>query len=94
MRKLLICGALAAATLLPASAAQAYGDAPWCLKYSLGRGSAAERCEYRTFEHCASDRSLSNSFCVQNARYLPYWQGRFGEEPVRKLSHKKKHRTQ
>jgi hypothetical protein len=94
MQKLLWCGALAAAALFPASAAQAYGDSPWCLKYSLGRGSAAERCEYRTFEHCAGDRTLSGAFCVQNSRYLPYWQGRFGEQPTRKISRKKKHRSQ
>jgi hypothetical protein len=91
MRKLLLCGALIAEALLPTSGAQAYGDAPWCLKISLGPGSVSERCEFRTFEACNADRTLSNAFCIQNSRYLPYWQGRgFGES--QKISHKKKHR--
>jgi hypothetical protein len=95
MRKLILCGAVVAAALLPTSAAQAYGDAPWCLKTPLGRGTVSERCDFRTFENCSSERTLSNAFCVQNSRYLPYWQGRgFGEEPVRKTTRRKKHRPQ
>jgi hypothetical protein len=97
MRKLFLGGALIAGALLPASGAQAaYGDAPWCLNKSLGRGGAAERCEYRTFEACNADRTLSNSFCIQNPRYLPYWQGRGFDAPQapQRVSHKskKKHR--
>jgi hypothetical protein len=86
-----VVGALIAALLLPASGAQAYGDAPWCLNFSLGRGGAAERCEFRTFEGCSAERTLGNSFCIQNSRYLPYWQGRGYGEP-QKISRKKRHR--
>jgi hypothetical protein len=91
MRKLLLCGALIAGGLLPTSGARAYGDAPWCLNMSLGAGSASERCEFRTFEACNANRILSNSFCIQNSRYLPYWQGRGYGEP-QKISRKKRHR--
>jgi len=97
MRKLMICGAVAAAAaLLPNAPAHAYGDAPWCLKAPVARGAVSERCDFRTFESCAGERMSwgSSSFCVQNSRYLPYWQGRFGQEPVAKASRKKKHRNQ
>ena len=63
--------------------ARAYGDAPWCLNMPLGGGSVAERCDFRTFEACNADRILSNAFCVQNSRYLPYWQGRGFDKPTR-----------
>ena len=99
MRKLLMCGAMAAAALLllPNAPARAYGNGPWCLKAPVARGIVSERCDFRTFESCAGERMSwgNSSFCIQNSRYLPYWQGRgFGEDPTRKLSHKKKHRTQ
>ena len=57
-----------------------------------------------TFGHCgntydatrtwkALDSCSNSAFCSQNPRYLPYWQGRgFGEEPVRAVRYKKKHR--
>ena len=59
-----------------------------------GPGSVAERCNFRTFEACRNERTLwgSTAFCSQNPRYLPYWQGGFGEEPRRKVSRKKKYR--
>jgi len=93
MRKLLISTALAAWVLLPAAPAEAY-DGPWCVKASVGR-SVAEICHFRTFEACRDERSLwgSTAFCVQNSRYLPYWQGQgFDQEPRRKLSRKARHR--
>jgi len=55
----------------------AYYEGPWCLKARLGR-SVAEICHFRTFEACLGERNFhgSTSFCVQNPRYLPYWQAR------------------
>jgi hypothetical protein len=92
MQKLLWCGTVIAATLLlPASGARAHGDAPWCMNMPLGGGSVAERCDFRTFEACSADRILSNAFCVQNSRYLPYWQGHGFDEP-HKVVRKKLHR--
>ena len=93
MRKLLWIGLLTAAALLPAANAEAY-EGPWCMRGSAGRGSIAEICHFNTFEACRNERSLwgSTAFCSQNPRYLPYWQGRFGQEPGHVLSRKKKHR--
>ena len=95
MRKLLLCGALAAASLFPVAPAQAYGDAPWCLKASIGLGVVSERCDFPTFETCRNERPMwgNGAFCVQNSRYLPYWQGRgFDREASRKPARKSKHR--
>ena len=93
MRKFLWAGVLAAAALLPAATAEAY-EGPWCMRGNMGR-SMAEICHFQTFEACANERILwgTTAFCSQNPRYLPYWQGRgFGEEPVRAVRYKKKHR--
>ncbi len=91
MRKLLILGALAAVTLLPEGPAQAQMEGPWCLRANIGRG-VSERCDFRTFEACAHERMLfgTTAFCNQNSRYLPYWQGRFGEQPSSTVVRKKK----
>jgi hypothetical protein len=91
MRKLLICGALAAAALQQAGPASAQAEGLWCLRANVGRG-VGERCHFRTFESCSNERILygSTAFCSQNPRYLPYWQGRFGEEPRQKVVRKKK----
>ena len=89
MRKLiLLCGILTVAAVASPGTARAYGDAPWCVKASIGEGVSVDRCEFRTFEHCAAERpSWGNSaFCIQNSRYLPYWQGR---QPVGKATRKK-----
>jgi hypothetical protein len=94
MRKLMVCAVMAAGALLPASAAEAY-EGPWCLMANTGR-TVSEICHFTTFEACRDERSLwgSTAFCVQNSRYLPYWQGRgFGEEPSRR-SRRAKHRPQ
>ena len=93
MRRLLICTALVLGGLMPAAVAEAY-EGPWCLKANVGRGSVSEICHYRTFEACRDDRGLwgSTSFCSQNPRYLPYWQGRGFEQPRRKVAHRKKYR--
>ncbi len=97
MRKLLICGALAIGALLPAGQARAY-DGPWCLKAPIGFGVVTERCHFRTFEACRGERAGlgGSAFCVQNSRFLPYWQGGSpDQEPRRKTSrkNKKKHRS-
>jgi hypothetical protein len=95
MRKLLIGGALAAMTLLPMEPVQAQQEGPWCLQANIGRG-VGERCHFRTFEACRDERTLhgTTAFCTQNPRYLPYWQGRFGETPQKVSRKKKKHRRQ
>jgi hypothetical protein len=95
MRQFMLAGALAAAAMLPASIAEAY-EGPWCLQANKGR-SVSQICHFRTFEACAQERVLygTTSFCGQNPRFLPYWQGRGfgGDQPV-KVAHKnkKKHR--
>jgi hypothetical protein len=94
MGKLLVCSVAAAGVLLHTAVADAY-EGPWCLKANMGR-VVSEICHFTTFEACRNERSLwgSTAFCVQNSRYLPYWQGRgFGEEPPRK-ARKAKHRSQ
>lgn len=98
MRKLLLAGLLASAALLSAVPAAAQYEGPWCLNANQGR-SVTQICHFRTFEACANDRLLygTTSFCGQNPRYLPYWQGRgFGPaEPVKvvRKKHKKKHHS-
>ena len=92
MRKLLLRAAVAASALLPAAPARAYGDGPWCLKFSVGRG-VSERCDYSTFEACRGEGLRGTSFCIQNSRYLPYWQGRgFDQQPRQTPLRKKHHR--
>ena len=90
MRKLLLGGAMALVMLHPDEPARAQAEGPWCLKYNTGR-AVGERCSFRSFQACANERALwgSTAFCTQNPGYLPYWQGRFGEEPRRKVSRKK-----
>ena len=92
MKRLLLAGVLTAVAVLPVSTAEA-SDGPWCLQANKGR-SVSEICHFRTFEACAQERILygTTSFCGQNPRYLPYWQGRgFGPEQPVKLARKKKH---
>ena len=85
---------MALAVLLPGEPVRAQAEGTWCLKYPTSPGGVAERCSFRSFEACRNEQTFwgSTSFCVQNPGYLPYWQGRFGEEPRRKASRKKKHR--
>ena len=93
MRKLLMFGVMATAMALTTATAEAY-EGLWCLRYSIGRGSA-ERCSFRTFDACRAERSLygTTAFCSQNPGYLPYWQGRGFDQPPRKASHRKKQQT-
>jgi hypothetical protein len=94
IRTLVLGGALAAAVLLPSAAAHAY-EGPWCLRASVARGTVSEICHFRTFEACAQERFNygTTSFCGQNSRYLPYWQGRgFGPEAAPPHRKKKKYR--
>lgn len=84
-----------AAALLPAENAAAYSEGPWCLRASIGRGTVSEICHFRTFEACAQERLNwgTTSFCGQNPRYLPYWQGRgYGPEAGPPPRKKKKYR--
>jgi len=85
MRKLALLGLLAVTPLLDASPSLAYYEGPWCLRANVGR-SMAERCHFRTFEACRTERSFygSTSFCSQNPRYLPYWSARFAPDQRRK----------
>ena len=57
---------MATAMALTTATAEAY-EGLWCLRYSIGRGSA-ERCSFQTFEACRDERSLygSTAFCSQN----------------------------
>ena len=93
MQRLLIAATLTAAVLLPARPAAAV-EGTWCLRASVGRGTVTEIFHFRSFEACRDERSLwgSSASCTQNPRYLPYWQGRFGEEPPRKFTRKSKKR--
>ncbi len=92
MWKLLIGVALAAGTLLPATPAAAYDEGTWCLKASIGAGVVTERCHFRTFESCSAERNAwgASAFCVQNSRFLPYWQGRGIEQEPRQARIKKR----
>lgn len=92
--KLVLGGALMAAIWLPGQA-DAYYEGPWCLRANIGRGTISEICHFRTFEACAQERFNygTTSFCGQNPRYLPYWQGRgFGPEAAQPMKRKKKYR--
>lgn len=86
MRAILLAAAMAAIAFSSVSPARAYGNAPWCLKANVGVGVVTERCDFPNFETCGRERPAwgNSAFCVQNSRYLPYWQGRFGDEPVRR----------
>ncbi len=67
---------LAVFALADVRPSEAY-EGPWCVKASIGR-SAVEICHFRTIEQCLQERFMwgSAAFCVQNARYLPYWKNR------------------
>jgi hypothetical protein len=56
----------------------AYDESPWCVQASVGKSSAIQICHYRTIEQCLKERPIygNSAFCVQNARYLPYWYAR------------------
>ena len=94
MWKLVTSGALAAGLLLPAAPALSYQEGPWCLKASIGNGTYAEICHFRSFEACRDERGAwgNSAFCVQNSRFLPYWQGRGIEPDSRRARIKKKRR--
>ena len=85
---------MALVMLLPGEPVRAQAEGTWCLKYSSGPGSSGNAAVSDRSKPAANERTLwgSTAFCTQNPGYLPYWQGRFGEEPRRKVSRKKKHR--
>jgi hypothetical protein len=58
--------AAAAATWLGTSSSRAYGDAPWCAVYSVGRDAYWD-CQYRTVEECVPNVIAGNrGFCNLN----------------------------
>jgi len=77
---------LAAVAVLGGGPGQAYYDGPWCGVSTIGRGSAVEKCDYRTFEACRMDIVAGNrGFCRPNA----YFQGYASDVP--KARKKRKH---
>lgn len=84
-KALFLAVAVATTTLAGSPSAQAYNDGPWCAVYSIGPGTAAERCDYRDFESCRLEIVAGNrGFCRQNG----YWQGAQATAP---RLHKHKH---
>jgi hypothetical protein len=76
LRPAIFSAALAAIAFAGIKPSAAY-EGPWCVTASIGR-SVMNICHFRTIEQCLQERVLwgSTAFCVQNARYLPYWKGR------------------
>lgn len=73
MKKILMLGALAAASLIYSQPSEAHGSGRWCAKANIGAGAQAERCEFATFAACQrSIRNESRSFCVQSQYYTEY----------------------
>lgn len=91
MRKILLCGALAAAALLPAGESRAY-EGPWCAVANLGFGVIREDCSMPNFEVCREEAQSfgSTAFCRVNGAYPGYRSP--GKERHRPLRHKKKRR--
>ena len=66
------------ALLGPDPAAAAYGEAPWCAIYSVGR-SSQERCKFRDFESCRQEITGGNrGFCNHNPRWTGSTQEAWG----------------
>ena len=64
---------LTVAAVLGRGPAKAYYNGPWCGVSSLGRGTAVEKCDYRTFEACRMDIIAGNrGFCRPNAYFQGY----------------------
>jgi hypothetical protein len=58
--------AAAAVAWFGASPSRAYGDAPWCAVYSIGRDAYWD-CRYRTVEECVPNVIAGNrGFCNLN----------------------------
>ncbi len=67
MRILFALGPTLAAALACESIPAQAAAAAWCANVSIGEGSVAERCEYRTFEDCRQAIiGQGPSFCVQS----------------------------
>jgi len=69
--------ALAATTSLGTTTSRAYGDAPWCAVYSIGKDAYWD-CQYRTFEASYPNVIAGNrGFCNLNpwprpSQVVPY----------------------
>jgi hypothetical protein len=58
--------AAVAVTWFGTSSSRAYGDAPWCAVYSVGRDAYWD-CQYRTVEECVPNVIAGNrGFCNLN----------------------------
>jgi hypothetical protein len=69
--KLLICAAaLAAATSMLATPAQAQ-NYPWCAQYSGRALGGATNCGFVSFQQCMATVSGIGGFCVRNTLYQP-----------------------
>lgn len=88
MRKLIWCAAVF--TVMTASPARAYDNSPWCVKANLGAGVVQDICHFSTFDACNRERLAwgNTAFCIQNSRFLPYWNG----QPRRPVPHRGRHR--
>jgi hypothetical protein len=77
LRLFIFSAALALIALASVQPGMAY-EGPWCVKAPIGRGAVVDICHFRTIEQCLQERTLwgGSAFCVQNARYLPYWKNR------------------
>lgn len=93
MNRLAIVGFLAAAAVLDASPSFARYEGPWCARVDIGSGTIQELCSFRTFEDCRQEvyRSGPTTFCSQNPRFLPYWQGPAEQPPRHSKRAKRRH---
>jgi hypothetical protein len=81
---MIVFAAIVVATSLGTSSSRAYGDAPWCAVYSVGRDAYWD-CQYRTVEECVPNVIAGNrGFCNLNP-----WPG-----PSKAIAykHQKRHR--
>ncbi len=96
MQKLVLAGLLIVAALLPARAAHAAYEAPWCAIINQGSETIEEACSFRTFELCRaeSDRWGPSTFCRQNPRYPGWWSTYQPPQPRKRDKRGKRQRTQ
>jgi hypothetical protein len=75
MKSKLLFGAMAAFSLLAASAAEAQRQAPydlWCRDQSLGDASGSVQiCMAYTYQQCMASRASQGESCYLNPRYDP-----------------------
>jgi hypothetical protein len=70
--RILLLAAVAVAALVSDISPSAAVDGPWCSQVSLGMGTVATNCSYRSFEECYPNVIAGNrGTCSPN----PYWTG-------------------